>query len=469
MKGQKLALLLCAASLGAHGASSPEQNWPQWRGPLANGTAPHADPPTEWSETKNIKWKFKLPGEGSASPIVWDKLVFVQSAVPKAKTTAAHVNQSPVLFAQATPPPRDGRRRRDGGPGAPGGGFRGESPRDPFQFTLTAVDRATGKVAWQKVLREEVPHEGHHPNDGTFASASPITDGESVFAYFGSRGLYALDMNGNVRWQKDLGKMRIKNAFGEGSSPALSGRTLVVNWDHEGDDFIAAFDKNTGQELWKQQRSESTSWSTPLIVEHGGAKQVVVNASEKVRSYDLSTGRELWSIGPLTANAIPSAVAGDGMVYSMSGFRGAALFAIKLGHTGNLAGTDAIAWSHPKDTPYVPSPLLYQDKLYFFKGNEATLSVLDAKTGKPVIETERLQGLRGVYASPVGANGRIYIIGRDGGAVVLKQATAEVLATNKLDDRFDASPAVVGQELFLRGKQHLYCIAPGMGERAEAK
>ena len=202
---------------------------------------------------------------------------------------------------------------------------------------MMALNRADGSIAWQKVLREEIPHEGHH-GDGSFASSSPVTDGELLFAYFGSRGLYAMDMKGNVKWQKDLGKMRTKNAFGEGSSPALHGNVLVVNWDHEGEDFILAVDKNTGKELWRKSRDEDTTWSTPLIVQHAGKAQVIVNASSKTRSYDLMTGAEIWSVGPLTANVIPTAVSGNGMVYSMSGFRGAALFAVKLGKTGELTG-----------------------------------------------------------------------------------------------------------------------------------
>ncbi|HMJ91737.1 MAG TPA: PQQ-binding-like beta-propeller repeat protein [Candidatus Acidoferrum sp.] len=470
-KGQ---LIIAVGVIGAThllGADANE-NWGQWRGPSQNGVAPNADPPVEWSETKNVRWKFKLPGEGSATPIIWDNLVFVQVAVPTAKKIDAKVNLSSEFFGQQQriqgAAPADGAANPPRRPGRGGGGFGGGgAPKDPFQFTLIALDRVTGKPAWQKSLREEIPHEGHH-QDGSFASASPIADADGIYAYYGSRGLYALDHKGNVKWQKDLGKARTKNSFGEGSSPALFGNTLVVNWDHEGDDFVAAFDKNTGKELWKQPRDESTSWSTPLIVQAGGVAQAVVNASAKVRSYDLATGKELWSVGPLTANAIPSAVSGNGLIYCMSGFRGAALFAVKPGKTGDIAGTDAIAWTYNKDTPYVPSPLLYDDRLYFFKGNEATLTVLDAKSGKAMVEAERLEGVRGIYASPIGAAGRIYVAGRDGGALVLKKGDkAEVLATNKLDDRFDASPAAVGKELFLRGKQYLYCIAPT--ERAALK
>ncbi len=469
MNKGKLSIAISVLGAAHLFAASADENWGQWRGPSQNGVAPKADPPVEWSESKNVKWKFKLAGEGSATPIIWDNLVFVQVAVPTKKPTAK-IDVAPQFAGQQQPPPAgQGDRPRGRGPGGGGGGGfgRSEAPRDPFQFTMIALDRKTGKPAWQKTLREETPHEGHH-QDGSFASSSPIADAEGLYAYFGSRGLYAMDHAGNVKWQKDLGKARTKNSFGEGSSPALHGNTLVVNWDHEGDDFVAAFDKTTGKELWKQPRDEATSWSTPLIVQAGGAAQVVVNASAKVRSYDLATGKELWSVGPLTANAIPSAVAGNGLIYCMSGFRSAALFAIKHGKTGDLANTDAIAWTYNKDTPYVPSPLLYDDRLYFFKGNEATLTVLDAKAGTALVEAERMEGIRGIYASPIGAGGRVYIAGRDGGTLVLKKGDkVEVLATNKLDDRFDASPAAVGKELFLRGKQYLYCIAPT--ERAELK
>ncbi len=446
-----LAGLAVAASAVANAAPADE-NWGQWRGPLQNGLAPKADPTIEWSETKNIRWKFKIPGLGSATPIVWDDLVFVQTAVKVAGKPEARLTVAPQFAAQQRP---QGEPRPRGGFGGGGGG-----PKEPHEFLLIAVNRATGEPVWQKTLRQEIPHEGHHQADGTFASPSPVADADGVYAYFGSRGLFALDRKGNVRWQKDLGDMRIKMTFGEGSSPALHGQYLVVNWDHEGEDFIVAFDKTTGDEIWRQRRDEETSWSTPLIVEHDGTMQVVVNATRKVRSYELATGKELWSVGPLTQNVIPSAVAGNGMVYSMSGFRGAALFALKPGGTGDLTGSDAVVWTYKKDTPYVPSPLLYDDRLYFFKGNEATLTVLNALNGQPVIETERLQGVRGVYASPVGAAGRVYIAGRDGGVLVLKKSDqVEVLAQNKLEDRFDASPAAVDKELFLRGKEFLYCIA----------
>jgi len=254
--------------------------------------------------------------------------------------------------------------------------------------------------------------------------------------------------------------MQAKMGFGEGSSPALHGDTLVVTFDHEAGSFIVALNKNTGEELWRTPREEETSWATPLIVEHEGKAQVVTAATKKIRSYDLATGKLIWECGGLTMNVIPSPVAGkDGIVYIMSGFRGYNAMAIKLGRTGDLTGTDAILWSHKKSTPYVPSPLLSGDRLYFISDNKPVISCLDIKTGKPLFDAKRIEDLESVYASPVAAGGRIYLPGRNGPTVVLKDADKlEVIATNSLDDQFDASPAVVGNELFLRGHKSLYCI-----------
>lgn len=255
--------------------------------------------------------------------------------------------------------------------------------------------------------------------------------------------------------------MKTKMGFGEGASPALSGDTLIIYWDHEGEDFIAAFDKTTGKELWRQPRDESTGWSTPLIVEFNGKKQVVVNATGKVRSYDLATGKELWSCGGQTANAIPSPVAQADMVYVTSGFRGSALQAIRLGRTGDLTGTDAIAWSRTKSTPYVPSPLLVDQYLYVISGNDGMISCFDIKTGEPYFERERLEAARGVYASPVSASDRVYILGREGACTVLRKGPKpEVLAINRLADaRSDSSIALVENQLLLRTAHYLYCIS----------
>lgn len=437
-----VAALVCAISGRADGPKDSDKNWHQWRGPNATGAAAFGNPPAEWSETKNVKWKLEIPGSGSATPIVWGDTVYVLSSVPTEK-------RAPGAAAPAADA-AGGQRR---GPG-------GARPEFVQQFTVFAVSRKDGKIAWKKVVKEELPHEGMHPTN-TWASGSAVTDGEMIYAYFGSRGLYALDKKGNVKWEADFGDMTTRNGFGEGTTPAVYGNTIVVLWDHEGDDFLIALDKKTGKEIWRTPRREVTTWTTPLVVDVGGKPQVIVAATGRVISYDLATGQMVWEGPGLTPNSIPSPVYADGIVYLTSGFRGNALYAVNLSEAkGDVTGTAAILWKYDRDTPYVPSPLLYGNELYFLKGNTGVLSVFNAKTGEKLYGEQRLEEVPNVYASPVGAGGKVYITGREGATAVIERGGAyKVISVNKLDDGFDASPIVVGDELYLRGKKNLYCIA----------
>ncbi|HQU71247.1 MAG TPA: PQQ-binding-like beta-propeller repeat protein [Calditrichia bacterium] len=419
------------------------QNWPTWRGPLYTGEAPIGNPPTTWSEAENIAWKRDIPGLGHASPIVWGDLLFVSTAEesnqPGDEETVDGARSSQAIWMRLS----------------------GQSKTSDFRmkYRLFAIDVHSGEIRWSDVAIEETPHEGTH-QDGTWASNSPITDGEHVFAYFGSRGIFCYTPDGQRVWQTDLGDMQTRNGFGEGSSPALYGEVLVVNWDHEGSSFIVALDKRTGQEKWRRQRDEVTSWSTPIILEVEGRPQVIINATTRTRGYDLNSGEVIWELGGMTTNTIPSPVSANGVVYVMSGFRGNALQAIRLkGAKGDLAGSANLVWSFDRDTPYVPSPLLHNGYLYFLKHNKGILSCFESQSGNAAYEPQRLAGVPNVYASPVAAGGKVYIAGRDGKTMVL-QAGGEftVLATNELNDRFDASPAVKNNTLFLRGHNNLYAI-----------
>jgi outer membrane protein assembly factor BamB len=406
--------------------------WGQWRGPSGSGASSTANPPVEWSETTNIRWKIEIPGRGTASPVVWGDRVYLLTAVPVGISgTAAH---------------------------QPRGGVE---PRGAHRFVVMAINRRDGKVAWERIAREAVPHSATHSDNGTWASASAVTDGQHVIANFESQGLYAYDMDGTLIWQKDLGDKTIRNEFGEGASPALHGNHLVLVWDERGQSFVVALDKRTGQELWRVNRDEIDSWATPLIVQHAGRAQVVTNGMNRLRSYDLETGRIVWESEGTTMNAIPSPVAADGTVIVTGGFRGSDLKAVRLADArGDITGTNAIAWSLSRDTPYVPSPLLYDGILYLLKSNSGILSTFDHKTGKPHYTLQRLEGVPNVFSSPVGGGGRVYFPGREGTTLVLRHGpTYQVLATNRLDDGFDASPAVVDDELYLRGYRYLYCIA----------
>lgn len=452
-----VSLTMMPWSTPARGASPDgERFWGQWRGPTALGLA-KGNPPVEWSEGQNVRWKRDLPGQGLSTPIVWENLVIIQCAVKVDSDKPDSGAEAEEADAEEAPAePSDGDRRGRRGRRGP----RGSKPDSPYRFSVLALDRKTGQPVWEKMLREEIPHEGHH-DDGSLAPASPVTDGEHLFAYFGSRGLYCLTLKGDLVWEKDLGDMQTRNGFGEGSSPALHGETLVVNWDHEGESFIVALDKRTGNEKWRRPRNESTSWATPFIVEDEGKAQVITPGTNRVRSYDLSTGEEVWECGGLGANCIPMPVTEGSFLYVMTGHRDPALLAIRYkGAKGDLTGTDAIVWRTEKGTPYVPSPLVYGNALYFLQKNSEILSCLDPQTGEAHYPQQRLEDLNGVYASPVGANGRVYIVGRNGVTYVLQNGTEfKVLATNKLDDRFSASPAIAGDELYLRGYKHLYCIA----------
>jgi outer membrane protein assembly factor BamB len=409
-----------------------ERFWPQWRGPYATGVSRTARPPLQWSETTNIRWKREIPGRGSSSPVVWGDRIFLVSAVPLGVDgRAAHESRSHV------------------------------QPRDVHRFVVMAVDRRTGQIVWERTAHEGRPHQPAM-KDGTWASSSPITDGQRVYVSFDSTGLYAYDMNGAPLWQTQLGEKRMFADVGEsGSTPVLFENRLVIVWDHQGESFVVALDARTGAELWRARREEVDSWATPLVVTHAGRPQVVTAAQKRIRSYDLETGRLVWESDGLTMNPIPSPVAGDGLVFAMSGFQGSRLTAVRLADAkGDITRGKAIAWTLERDTPYVPSPLLYDGFLYFLKSNSGILSVLDARTGTPHYQLQRLEGISEIYGSPVAAQDRVYLTSREGTTLVIRHgATFETLAKNSLDDGFDASPALVDGDMYLRGSRYLYAIA----------
>ncbi len=419
--------------LPADGADA-QHHWPQWRGPLGTGVAPDADPPVEWSENKNIHWKLALPGLGHSTPIIWGDRIFVTTAVPYSDPVEPKWDRAP-------------------------GAHDGLPVTHHQKFVVLAASRSDGKIIWQRTVDHALPHEGGHYT-GSLASNSPVTDGEHLFAFFGSRGLYCFDLDGELQWKKDLGDMQTLHGHGEGSSPALLGDTLIINWDHEGQSFVTAFDKRTGKQRWKVARNEVTSWATPIVVKHGGKPQVIISGTKRVRGYDLATGHVIWECGGLSRNVVASPVAADGMVYAGSSYDTRAMLAIRLdGAQGDITGTGQVLWTRRRGTPYVPSPLLYGDSLYFLHHYQGILSRVNAKTGEDQGAPFRLGGIRNVYASPVGAANRVYISDRDGTTLVISHdENPRVLALNRLNDSFSASAAVVGRELFLRGQKYLYCI-----------
>lgn len=424
-------------------AVSRGENWHQWRGPNGDGSSSTAVPPIRWEDTKgklghNIKWKTEIPGKGSSTPIVWQDRVFVLTAIP--------TDREDLDAADEAPPANAARFGTS------------VQPTHFYQFVLLCYDRSGGAELWRSVAVEAVPHEPGHTTN-TYASSSPITDGRHLYVSFGSHGVFCFDMDGKRIWRQDLGQMRTRRGFGEASSPALHDGLLVVPWDHEDQSFIAALDAATGKVKWRTDRDELTTWATPLIVEHPSGTQVITNG-HTVCSYDLQSGELVWQCGGQAYNPVPAPVARDGVVYCMTGYRGNSVFAISLDAKGDAGQSGHVRWSRSDAAPYVASPVLYRDRLYFTKSLGNILTSLDAHTGQPLIAPVRLGAVHTFYASPVAADGRIYFTSREGTTVVIQDAPKlEVLATNQLGETVDASPALVDKEIFIRGEKHLFCIA----------
>lgn len=403
-------------------------NWAHWRGPTGNGSAPDATPPISWSQTKNVKWKVELAGKENSSPIVWENQVFVTTAEP---VSGENAESLPTIACK-----------------------------------LFCLNRKDGSLIWEKTATVAKPHQKTHKTNG-FAGASPCTDGEHVYAHFGSRGLYCYTMDGELVWKRDdFGEMDTLNGFGEGSSPTIEGDKIIVPWDHQGPSALYLLDKRTGDTIWKKDREELTGWATPLVIEHDGRKQIIMNGWEVARSYDLETGEELWHCGGQMIRPITSPVAGNGLVFVGSGFRGAFLGAFHPDGKGDIEGTKHVEWKLA-DTKKVVSDmasllLTSTGRIYLHNGKQAPISCLDAATGKPHYMSRRLNALGNneVYASPLEAGGHIYFTDVNGTTVVIEDADKlKIVSVNKLNEFVGGTMAAADSELFIRSQKALYCIA----------
>jgi len=416
--------LVCVAgtvcSLGPFAAlfaQEVSEQWAHWRGPSGNGTSAAAKPPKEFGPNKGLKWKVVIPGQGSGSPVVWGQQVFITSAVATQK-------------------------------------------KNEFEFRVLCFDRQTGKNLWNQKAVTASPHEGTHETNG-YASASACTDGSMVYASFGSRGLFAYTMDGQLVWSKDLGDMQIRNGFGEGSSPTIAGDFLIVPWDHEGPSKLYALNKKSGEIVWETKRDEPTCWATPLIAnDPQGKPQIIMNGQTAARGYDLQSGQELWNCAGQTQRPCASAVSENGVAYVASGFRGSYIGAFDLSGRGNLQSSKHLIWSQSKDTPDVASPLLTNGRLYYYKEKTGLLTCVEAKSGKTLYSASRVQGVSRTYASPVAANGCIYLTDRGGAIVVIEDSPElKILASNDVGEGVDATPAMAGKDLIVRGEKHLFCFS----------
>jgi len=429
----------------ASGFISEAENWGYWRGLESKGMAV-GNAPLQWSDTENVLWKVAIPGKGNSSPIVWEDRVFVTTAV---QTDSAPTQTPASKSAPSKQPSRKSNPMAD------------QSSQVEHTFDVLCLDRKTGKLIWRRTARTAVPNEGFHNTYGSFASNSPVTDGKHVYAFFGSRGIYCYDMEGNLVWEKDFGvQMSMRRAFGEGMAPVISGDRLILVFDHEGDSFMVVLDKSSGNEIWRVNRDEGSNWAPPLVIEYNGKKQIILNGTNKVRSYDYESGKIIWECSGLGSNPIPHPVKQGDIVLVMTGHRDPNLMAIKLGGEGNLTDTDAVLWNQTRGNSYTASPVLHENKFYVLTDN-GMISAYNATTGEPYYHQVRLPKTYSFKASPVGANGKLYLASENEDVIVLRMGeTFEVLATNTMtDEMFVASPAISGGDIFLRSQKNLYCIS----------
>lgn len=432
--------LTIAVNLQAQDAEQLKDNWHHFRGPTGNGISETATPPTEWSSQKNVKWKVAIPGSGTGSPVIWDDKIFVITAIPTGSDGAAE------------------EQPRDQSPRGRRGGRRQRPAPKPHQFVVMCFDRESGEQNWKQVAVETTPHSSHHQDHG-YASSSPVTDGEHLYVSFGSQGIYCYDFDGRLVWKRtDLGRMTTRGGFGEGSSLAIYGNVLILPWDHEGQSRLEVIDKTNGETKWKVDRDEPSAWCSPRVVVVNSRPQVVHGGQNYMRGYDLENGDELWRASGLSQRPVATPVVFNDIAYFASSRQGSAMRAVKLGGSGDVT-SDGIAWQINKNTPDCPSLLLSDDRLYFLSSNRGILSCANAQEGSLMFGPERLGSIQGVYSSPVAADGKVYITGRGGKTVVIKDSNEfEVIEENDIGEPVDATIALAGNQLFIRGQKHLFCI-----------
>ncbi len=426
----------------AAGSSTFAGDWPQFRGPGSAGVSDEAGLPTHWGPTTNIHWKAVIPGVAWSSPIVWGDRVFVTTAVSDAEQEAPRKG---LYFGGDRPRPRD----------------------TIYRWELIALDRDDGSVVWRRVAKTGKPTTPIHLKN-SYASETPVTDGERVYAWFGAAGLFCYDLDGQLVWQKDLGTFPTRLGWGTASSPAIDGDRLFVQCDNEERSFLVAFNKKTGEELWRVDRDEKSSWSTPLVWKNAQRTELVTSATNRVRSYDPASGQLLWELSGMSVITCPTPVAGRELLYVSSGYvldTRRPLLAIRPGGSGDITLGDsessnaAVAWRQKLGGPYNPSPLVYGDLVYVLY-DRGFFACFDAKTGKPVYDKQRIDpGAGGFTASPWAYDGKVFCLNEDGDTYVIQAGREfKLMGKNSLDEMCMASPAIAHGSLFVRGLKHLYCI-----------
>jgi outer membrane protein assembly factor BamB len=441
-----VSLIFLALSGPSKAAAPADSNWPQFRGPSAAGISMNPSLPDKWSAKENVSWKTDLPGRSWSSPIVWGNHVFLTAVVNSGESE----------------PPKKGLYF---------GGERPDPPKSEHQWKVMCLNLTTGKLEWERTVHQGSPQTPIHLKS-SYGAETPVTDGQRVYAYFGSLGVFALTPDGKEAWSKRLEPRKMRYGWGTASSPALQGERVIIVNDNEEQAEVLAFDTQTGKELWRVDRDEKSNWATPFLWQNPQRTELITCGSRAVRSYDMD-GKLLWSLKGMSSIAIPTPFTGDGLLFVTSGYVGdkvRPLYAIRPGATGDISlkpeqtSNEFIAWSDPVGGPYNPSPLFYEGRIYVLY-DRGLVSCLDAKTGKVLYDRERLPDGFAFTSSPWAAGGRIFCLNESGVCYVLRAGDKfELLHTNKLaeDDMCMATPALAGDRLLLRTAARLYCFqAPG--------
>jgi outer membrane protein assembly factor BamB len=435
-------------------AAAARGAWPSFRGPEATGVADGQQLPDRWNvETgENILWRTAIPGLAHSSPIVWGDRVYVTTAIsqdPKATF-------KPGLYG-------DGDASPD---------------RSSQRWVLYAIDRQTGRIAWERVAHEGVPRNKRHIKS-TYASATPATDGRIIVAWFGSEGVYAYDMDGSVRWTVDIGRVNMgaydipTYEWGPASSPIIWNDLVIIQCDTQADSFLLALDVATGKTVWKTERDELPSWGTPTVVSTPDGPELVTNASNAIRGYDPRTGAERWRLGGSSKITAPTPFAAGGLIVVASGRAPERpLFAIKPGAHGDItpaagqSASEGVAWSRKARGPYMPTPLAYEGLLYVL-GNNGVFDAYVLATGEEIYRQRLPHQGSGFSASPVAADGKIYISSEDGDITVLAAGREfRAIATNAMGEPLMATPALSEGVMYVRGARTLYAVG-GSRNKAE--
>jgi outer membrane protein assembly factor BamB len=449
---------VCAAVSLAVAASAPGQgrradNWPQFRGPHASGVAEGQNLPERFDGAKGegVRWKTPIPGLAHSSPVVWNDRVYLTTAVSS----------------------RGGDTFRHG---LYGDGDASED-RSPHRWKLYALDKKTGRVLWERTAYEGPPREKRHVK-ASYANSTPATDGRHIVAFFGSQGLYAYDAAGKLLWKKDLGRLNAgaydlpDYEWGTASSPVIHRNLVIVQCDTQDESFLLAADLRTGKTVWKTAREELPSWGTPTVYAGRGRTEIVTNASNFIRGYDAATGRELWRLGGSSKITAPTPVFSGDLIVVASGRRPEApIFVVRAGAAGDITPGDGqtssahVAWSKRQRGPYMPTPLIYGGHLYVLS-NQGVLDCYDLKTGAEIYR-ERLPHQGGGFsASPVAADGRIYLPGEDGEIFVVRAGPKfELVGRNAMGELLMATPAISSGMMFVRTQHHVFAV----GRRSETK